>query len=249
MAFHDPGVHNFSHYVTTMWPTHDHCYYRVEFAARRVARLVWEKHAHSQIDDMEDFYQLFCGGKVLSTSATWIFEFRMHELLRNGQTIELFPILRSPNKGMAGLVYDNYAASRNGKDPVNLTLPVSSEYPLTEGVRLEEGRYYRPKSSDFVVDSLLLIHPPGESPILLMFQMAPNNSERDVSPKGLDIIDRMSPGARKYFVVVTPETVYPKVNIPTKCFKETRGQVAFADEALPVFHYFVCLEGLFTKNP
>ena len=247
-AFHDPGVHGFSRYVTTMWPIHDHCYYRVEFAARRVARLVWEKHAHSQIDDMEDFYQLFCGGKVLSTSATWIFKFRMHELLRNGQTIELFPILHSPNKGMANLIYDNYAASRNGKDPINLTLPVSSEYPLTEGVRLEEGRYYRPKSSDFVVDSLLLIHPPGESPILLMFQMSSNDDELGVSPEGSDIIDRMLLGTRKYYIVVTPDTAHPKVNVPVKYFKEMEKQVASADESFLVFHYSVRLEQLFGRD-
>jgi len=182
-AFYNPGSYDFSHLIVTIWPSlPNHYSYRTEFASWPIAKALWQKRIRFQIDDMEHLYRLF-HRDILSPSATWIFKFRMHELLRSGQTIRIFPILRSRNKGVANLIYGNYAASRNRRDRVNLALPVSSEYPLTEEVQLEEDLYYYSESSNFAVDSLLLIHPPGESPILLMFQMTVNDNELGLSPE------------------------------------------------------------------
>jgi len=248
-AFRQPGTYDFSHLIATLWPLLPHHYsYSVEFASWSIAKALWRKCIRFRIDDTEDLYRLFRARDILSPSATWIFKFRMHELLRSGQSVELFPILRSSNKGVANLICDTYASSRGRRDRVNLALPVSSEYLLTEEVQLEEGCYYHSESSNFAVDSLLLIRPPGESPILLMFQMTANDNELGLSPEGLDTIDRMLPGTRKYYVVVTPETAHPRVNIPAKYSKKTKKQAALADKAFLVFQYSVRLEQLFGRD-
>jgi len=85
------------------------------------------------------------------------------------------------------LTYDNYAASGRQEKP---QLAESEQHPLPEGGALEEGRYCRPKSADFPgIDSLLLVHLPGELLSILMFQITWDQGEHGMNADSLRKID------------------------------------------------------------
>ena len=190
----------------------------------------------------------------------------MHLLLRRNQTIRLFPIRSKPvakgkgkGKGKGReeeeyICYDDYSASedRNSKDAIDLPLPASDDYSLEHAIehatKLHVGHYYRPRDQNFpTVDSIFFIHPPGESPILLMFQVTCNKSEHGVNVDGLKIIKKLlPPDARAYFVVVTPTKILPRIKI-LKSYFEDQGllNAENVSEAFPVFHYPVDEEALY----
>ena len=254
-AVRDPESSDFSHIIITIFPSPaDRDSFEVDFASLAVFQLVWDKYLHSRIDDMAYYYDLFSASKISATAAGWIFEFRMHQVLRSGGTIQLFPILSS-GKGDANLIYNNHTASRHRKDLKTLESLPSAEYPLTTATHLEENCYYRPEAKNFpTIDSLLIVHPDGEPlPILLMFQIT-RSGHHDAKIGGLRKVDNLHLPApiKKYYVVVTPENAYPQITVPIRYFVEDRGVSVdvgrSADEEFPVFQYLVRLENLFQNQ-
>jgi len=247
-AIQDPGSLDFSHLIVTIWPVPpDQFSFKVQFASKHIARLLWAKHIHSQVDDMQHLYNLFSANDVTAASAGWTFEFWMHELLRRKQTLKLFPILRSSNRGSVNLIYDNYTATSGRKSAKTFKLRASAEYPLMEGVRLDNNHYYRSEASNFsAIDSLLLICPAlCKPPVLLMFQMTLAKEVHEVKLRGLQKVDDLDifPGAQRYYVIVTPEKIQPKITVPIEYFEGKE-----VDKTLKVFHYPVGSKDLFSQN-
>jgi len=247
----DPESCDLSHIIITIIPSPDNRDEpEVDFASEGVFRLVWDKHLHSRIDEMEYYYNLFSASKT-SAAAGWIFESRMHQVLRSGGTIQLFPI-RSSGKGGVNIIYNNHTASQHWNDSTTLEMLPSAEYALDTTIELKKNHYYRPAAKNFpTIDSLFLVHPDGEPlPILLMFQIT-RSGEHDVKIGHLRTVDNLHfPGpVKKYYVIVTPEQGFPQIKVPIQYFKEDRGvSVDFgksADEAFPVFHYLVHPDDLF----
>jgi hypothetical protein len=151
-------------------------------------------------------------------AAGWVFELRTHQVFTKEQTIQVFPLHGCRAK--VNLVYDNYTSSKERQNPMNLRLTGSTEYPLVEAGPPETNRYYRPESNGFPgIDSLFLIHLPNEPfPILLTLQITWNRRGRGVDEKGLRKIDdlQLSPYTRRYWVVVTPKDIHPKITVPVK---------------------------------
>ena len=142
--------------------------------------------------------------------------------------------------------YDDYSASEDNKDAIDLQLPASDDYSLEDVIedatQLHIGYYYRPRDASFpTVDSIFFIHPPGESPILLMFQVTRIKDSHDVNLRGLEIIKKLlPPGVRTYYVVVTPTNITPQITIPKSYFEDQGVQRLSAEkmsEIFPVFHY------------
>jgi hypothetical protein len=246
--FRGPRSGDVSHHVVIIQPSPTtRGFFETKIASRRVFELIWEIHLQHRISDMEYLYSFFQNSQTMAPAAGWIFELRMHQLLRRQQTIRLFPIRGRP--GTTRFLYDGYTASK--ENPTDLQLAESDEYPLVEGDRLRMNRYYRLDSIDFpATDSVLLIHPPGEpSPILLMFQMTRNKREHNVDEEGLGKIDdlRLPRHTRRYYVVVTPEGIQPQIKVPPACF-EGRGRRGISpDELFPVFHCPVRRNALFAR--
>jgi len=171
---------------------------------------------------MEEFYNLLLATSITTTPARWVFEDRMHQLLRTERTLELFPIL--PHLGKTNVMFDNYTASKTKKNPTEFRLTRPKEHRLVEGAKLQMNHYCRPESSTFAaVASVLLINPPNEPPILLMFQITRNKTKHITKPGGLWKIDGLivPPGTRKYLVIVTPEDVHPGITVPLEYFGGT----------------------------
>jgi len=182
--------------------------------------MVWEKHLARRLDLMEELYYLLLAAPITVTSAGWVFEDRMHQVLRAEGILRLFPI--HPRRGKTGIIFDNYAASKVRSSLREFQLASSEEHPLVEGAELVMNRYYRLESSDFAaVNSVLLIRPPGGSPILFVFQMTRNNTKHDLHDlqkvSGLGV----PPGTRRYLVIVTPEDIHPSITVPLEYFGET----------------------------
>ena len=184
--------------------------------------MIWERHLADRVDLVEELYNLFLAAPITAISAGWVFENRLHQLLRTERTLQLFPIL--PRRARTNIVFDGYAASKARIDPIEFQLTRSEEHLLVEGAELVMNHYYRPESSDFAaVDSVLLIHPPGEPPILFMFHVTRNETKSGTSLAGLGKVDifGVPPGTRRYLVIVTPESIHPSIAVPLKYFGGT----------------------------
>jgi len=99
---------------------------------------------------------------------------------------------------ITNVLYDDYSASEDKEDAIDLQLPASDDYSLDDvkenATKFQVGHYYCPRASNSAtVDSVFLIHPPGESPILLMFQVTRNRVSHDVNLRGLEIIKELLP--------------------------------------------------------
>ena len=215
--FRDPGSFQPSHYIVTIQPSPtNRGRTQNKIVSRRVFEILWEKHIYSRINVMQDFHDLFVASPITATSAGWVFELRMHQLLRKARTVQLFPI--RGHRADVNFIYQDYTASKKKIDPTDLQLVDSEEHDIAKGAKLKMGHYYRPKAVNFpAIDSLLLIHPLGEpSPILLMFQVTLNKKTHDAKLSGLRKIDELDlpSDVRKYYIAVTPEGIWPKITVP-----------------------------------
>jgi len=181
----------------------------------------------------------------------------MHQLLRRDQTIRLFPVYSRPvgkakGKGKAKakakvgakgefVFYDDYSASMEKRDPMDLKLPASGDHSLDDGTTLHIDHYYRPRDDYFpTVDSIFFIDSPGDgSPILLMFQITCSKVKHGVDLGGLERIEKLLPsGARAYYVVVTPTNIYPRIKILKSYFEDLDAlDPERVSEVFTVFHY------------
>ena len=228
--FQNPGSSDASHYILTICSLEGRRNrFEKKWTSRRVFDMVWESHLSHRVDLMEEFYNLFLATPITATPAGWVFEDCMHQLLREERTLQLFPIL--PRPGKTNVIFDNYAASKTKNNPTEFQLTRSEEHRFVEVATLQMNHYCRPQSSNFAaVHSVLLIHPPGEPPTLLMFQMTRNKPKHDTKPGGLRKIDRLivPRGTRKYLVIVIPENIHPGITVPLEYFG---GKVEIQSEA------------------
>jgi len=64
-------------------------------ASQHIFKRLWDEHLRHRADDMSYLYRLFRYNEITAVAAGWIFESRMHQLLREEQTIRLFPIAQA----------------------------------------------------------------------------------------------------------------------------------------------------------
>ena len=202
--------------------------------------LLWDRHLRDQVSETAHFYNLVSeGGPGTASNAGWIFEFRMHQLIRQGYLMKLFPIGRTRSTSTKFDVYNNYTNFHNERNAEHFQLAESQEETLGEGIKLKVNQYYRPTAPNFPsIDSVLLIHPANSSPILLMFQFTRRKDEYDAKEDGLNQVDglRVPRGTRKYLVVVTPSGREPQIRSP-------KGR--FENEHVLVYHHPVQRRTLF----
>ena len=240
-AFLDPT----SYSIVTIEPSPTSRFSFVTTArSRRVFELFWKRRLNYETRNTLYLYDYFRENPISAAAAGWIFELSMHEMLKKGQIIQLFPVLGRRKE--ADLIYDNYAASNGRNNPTSLQLTRSEEYPFIEGHKLRRDRYYRVESTNSAVHSLLLIRPPGELPILLIFRMIHDQGEYDANMDGLLKINdsNVSPKARRCCVVVTPENFHPEIKVPMEYFGD-KGRQMPPDEVFRVFHCPVSMNKLF----
>lgn len=240
-----PTVLEDSYMVTTIGPSSGNReLHRKRFASEEVFLMVWDAQMKYLIAEMEHFYTLFKNNAATAPAAGWIFEHRMHELLRAGGLVNLFPVLG--HEASKNFIYNDYSASHKGDREV-FQLANSEDHPLIEGAELKVGHYYRPRAKNFpTIDALFLIQLLGiPFPILLMLQMTLGDKHH-VNELGLSKIDDLvlPLNTVKYFVVVTPSDKQPQITAPKTYFKQKRRKngmdlrekVGKPDEVFPVFH-------------
>jgi hypothetical protein len=205
--------------------------------------LLWNKHLRSHVSFTAHFNDLVSEG-VLGTASTagWIFEFRMHQLLTQGYPMSLFPIGCTGSTSTKFDIYDNYTNSHNERDAEHFHLAALQEEALDEGIEMKVNHYYRRIATNFPsINSVLLVHPANSLSILLMFQITRRKDEYDAKEDGLNQVDglRVPPGTRKYLVVVTPSGGEPKIQSP-------KGR--FENEHVLVYHHPVQRRTLFPRT-
>ena len=108
-----------------------------------------------------------------AAGAGWVFELRMHQLLRKQQTIRMFPItLGRPEP--ANFIHEDYP----GRNPIDLHLTRSDEYPLAEGNQFHANLCHRPTPTNF----------PGIDPCTSFTR---NAGEHDVNEDDLNLSENI----------------------------------------------------------
>ena len=235
-----------SHLVVLLEPSpQDRSSCQVKIITRAVLEMVWRRHLEHKAIRARDFYELFLEHSSMAASAGLIFEFRIHQLLRQGQCIEVFRV--NANSDALSHVYSEYQATidRDPEESLSFELPPSGENLLHGGITsLVVGRYYRLASSTF--DSLILLEPDWSNHhVLLIFRITRNKTNLDVKKEGLVQVKKLNlPNRTKmYYVAITPEELHPTITIDRDCLDVIgKGE---PENLLPVYHYPVTQSRLF----
>lgn len=131
-----------SHFVALLEPSPtDRAQDRSRFITQAVFELVWRRHLEKKSIRAREFYELFVEHSFVASSAGWLFEFRMHTLLREGYTLKLFPIRRGKKRDWpaAALPIVNIAHSTSA--PFVFPIPRYLYYPLARppSPKIERG--------------------------------------------------------------------------------------------------------------
>ena len=128
----------------------------------------------NRVKEINEPFNMLKNEQARSTAAGVVFEYRVHQFLQEGRTINLFPILSHFTTQGENIIYDNYTARDNKADGKQLTLskPKSLVFTNETGAALEVNTYYHPRGVNLpAFNSWLLLQPtPEKSPILLTFQ-------------------------------------------------------------------------------
>jgi len=79
-----------------------------------------------------------------------------------------------------------------------------------------------------------------------MVQITRNKADHSINPDGLARIDAMTfpTGTKKYYVVVSPEGIKPKITVPKEYFGK-KGKAYLPKKILEVFYYHVPTSAMF----
>ena len=145
----------------------------------------------NRVEMMKDRYNKLRTAPATFPAAGMIFKYRAHQFLQEGRTLDLFPILPSPQpQGETRLryVYNKYIDDVRRRQ--RFTFPRLEVRIVTKDAQHthELGVYYRPQGPNFPsADSWVLVQlNPQEPPIVLAFQMTINAKEHDAEKSGLD---------------------------------------------------------------
>ena len=202
---------------------------------------------------MEELYDLFRKSTIGGAAAGLIFEERMNVVLLGKRTLRLYPVhCGDVNRGPKSLIYDKYTATVNRIEEIEFELPELQLFRFTLENKPRAYGYYIPESSNSPgLDSLLFFDTLDNSPpILLMFQVT-HNETHNVKASGLFDVDKLGfpSNVRKYYVVVSPVSVLPKISVPMEYFGDKLETVKQApNREFPVYHYPVLRKELFPSR-
>ena len=222
-------------------------------ASRWIFELLSDLHTKNRVSEMRRFCDIFLQNAVAATTSGWAFELQMHQLFREVNRIQLFPIRCHITEG--NFIYNDYTASQEGRNQQFLQLTGSEGRLLAEGVKSEVGHYYRIQATDSdSINSLFLVYPPDEpSPVLLMFWIAWNETRQDISEGDLRRIDGLNlpPNTRRWYVVVvvTPHDVWPEIRVPEVYVRGRGKRGRKAEDIFPVFHCPVWMDTFLSPSP
>ena len=227
-----------------MEPTSNRGVFEKRFASRYVFELLWKEHLRSWTFDLGYFYDQFRDSPITAASARWVFEFRVCQLLREQRTIQVFPIIQG-TPWPEHYFYEHYP----GKNAVDLQMPGSEEHRPVEGVRSVVNPRYHPRFTAPAIDPLFLIHPPDDSPpIILVFEATQNAEDWDANRGSLRRADALDLKVRQHYVVIALEGTRPKITVPKAYHEVTSVNQPLPKEVLQVFNYPVPKHVLFPQH-
>ena len=251
--FQNPAFHPSSQYLAVIESSPvDHDRFIAGFASRRIFELLWEKHIQHRPHGMRCLYDVFRRVPLpyedphSTTAARWIFESRIHQLLVKRQEIQLFRV--RGHRVEANLVYDDYTTSADEDDSITLCLTESEAHDLAwETGQLRENWYYQFKPNSFPAVNSMLLLKHNQEPVLLVFKIACDKSDRDSTVHGLREIDDLglASDVSRCYVVVAPEGIEPTITVPMEYLKDEGLVDPLADRGFGVFHRPVSMSTLF----
>ena len=210
-VLYNPDSDDSSHLIVRIEPPpDDRTKSEKTIASQGALELLWDRHLKNSTAEMSHLYTALGGGTVMAPAVGGILQLRMHQLFRLGYS----PLLVDRTTQEFD-IYVNYSASQIQQNSKTLQLTVSDGHLLVDGMQLQVDHYYRPGKNFPTIDSLLLIHPANELPILLMFQIIRSTEKHNVKPSGLERVNRIGfpPGTRRYYVAVTPVGMQPEIHV------------------------------------
>ena len=234
--------------VTTIPSPSDHTIAERKIASPFILEKICKTVFEDRTDDIRTFYDTLRRGAEMNSAAGMFFEARVHQVLREGGVINLFPISCVEENPAVNYVYSEYTE----ENPKRLVLPRSTEEVVSKAQTEAPvtGIYYRPVEKNFpAFDSWLCYQPtPEDDPIHLRFQMTLAMTH-SVAKKGLECMDRLVPGkAVKFLVVVTEEGIRPKMYVPKDYIDKKLGG-GDPNTKFPVYHLPLTRDQIFSSLP
>ena len=207
-----------------------------------------------RVDLIGNFYRTLRIPGATASSAGMVFKHRLHHFLKEGRTLNLFPIIASSRP--QGTTHFKYVYSQYtdgiGLAGQQVTLPVLEERLVdSEAQRTHDPWvYYRPRITNFTaVDSWIVLPllDPNAPPIVLAFQMTINATEHEAKPAGLErLLELIPKDAVVYHVIATSEEAKPKIEVSADYLSPGFLGGRDVNEAFPVFHCKINSVELFT---
>jgi hypothetical protein len=205
----------------------------------------------NRAEEIRKFFDTLKTEPTMSAAAGMVFEYRAHRFLQEGRVIDLFPILGRITTQGEDVVYDDYTATDDETDRVQVLLPKLKGFVFTDqtGAALEVNTYYRPRAANPpAIDSWVLSQPtPEKPPTLLTFQVALDVGKYDAKRSGLDKVNelRVPGGTRRCLVVFTPTGVKPRISVSRDYLTDKFLDGRHPNVVFPVFHYQISSDVLF----
>ena len=124
-------------------------------ASTYILKRICERVLGNRVEEMRELYEALRNNQATAPAARMVFEYRVHQFLREKRVIKLLPILYVSSGRGSNAIYETYTTNTSvaGK---RFTLPKSEELPFTDELDtpLDVGTYYRPQSNNFpTIDS------------------------------------------------------------------------------------------------
>jgi len=143
----------------------------------------------------------------MATSAGMVFEYRVHQYLREWRVLELHTILANNHPEGGNYAFNEYQPTH----PVSIELQKMEQFFVGNKTKNthEFHVYFRPQHSNFPsIDSWTIIQ--RKRPLVLAFQITTNKRCHDLKKEGLDRLRALAPrDALICPVIVTPMGVTP----------------------------------------
>ena len=199
-----------------------------KFVSEYVLERICERVFKNQVEEIRRLYTTLQNGETTMTAARMVFKYRVHRFFRKRRIIEFFPIIASNRR--------RNIHTTDTKETLALLKSEELFFVDEPDAPLEVGTYYRPRNTHFpTIDSWLLVQPTLQGPpILLAFQITPDEDECEVDMSSLARVGKLvTADTKKYLIIITPTGVQPKIIMqeghPTEAFPAGYGpDIAFS---------------------
>ena len=239
-----------SHYLMSTSPMpHDRTEPKRKVISQDVLGECCKRVLKDDAEELKKLYDMLRGEKSMAASAGMVFEHGVHQYIREGGVLNLFPLLANPSPRGGNYVFEDYHPTHSSP----FKLPRMEEYFVGKETdhTHELHTYFRPLSTNFAsFDSWVITRQTVDGRrFLLTFQITINKKHHNLKKEGLDRLQELAPDdALVCPVILTPMGVEPRITVPTSYLTAAFLGGKALNDAFPVSYLQVDPDELFKPS-